>query len=35
MSVAIGLIGMLFIGLTVAVATRALRDTVESFKKTN
>jgi hypothetical protein len=34
-SVAIGLVGMLFVGLTVAVATRALRDTVEHSRKTN
>jgi hypothetical protein len=33
-SVAIGLIGMLFVGCTVAVATRALRDTIEHRKKT-
>ena len=34
-SVAIGLIGILFVGLTVAIATRALRDTIEHSKKTN
>ena len=34
-SVAIGLVGILFVGLTVAIATRALRDTAEHFKKTN
>ena len=34
-SVAIGLIGMLFIGLTVAIATRALRDTVAHYRKTD
>jgi hypothetical protein len=32
-SVVIGLIGMLFVGMTVAVATRALRDTLEHVKK--
>ena len=31
-SVAIGLIGMLFVGMTVAVATRALRETAKQFK---
>ncbi len=31
-SVAIGLIGMLFVGCAVAVATRALRDTAEHFR---
>lgn len=34
-SIAIGLIGMLFVGLTVAVATRALRDTIVHQRKTN
>lgn len=32
-SVAIGLVGMIFIGLVVAVATRALSDTVEHLRK--
>jgi hypothetical protein len=35
MSVAIGLVGVLFVGLTVAIATRALRDTAERFNKTH
>ena len=34
-SVAIGLIGVLFVGLTVAVATRALRETAKHFKETD
>ena len=34
-SVGIGLIGMLFVGMSVAVSTRALRDTVERAKKHN
>ena len=34
-SVAIGFVGILFVGLTVAVATRALRDTIEHSRKTN
>jgi hypothetical protein len=34
-SVAIGLIGMVFIGLTVAVATRALRDTIDHVRRSN
>ena len=33
-SVAIGFIGMLFVGMTVAVATRALREPARHFKKT-
>ena len=32
-SVTIGLVGMVFIGLTVAVATRALSDTVEQLRR--
>jgi hypothetical protein len=32
-SVAIGLIGVIFVGLVVAVATRALADTVEDLRK--
>ena len=35
LSIAIGLIGTLFVGLTVAVATRALRDTAEHIRKAN
>jgi hypothetical protein len=34
-SVAIGLVGMVFVGLTVAVATRALADTVKQNLKDN
>jgi hypothetical protein len=34
-SVAIGLVGVLFVGLTVAIATRALRDTAEQFNRKN
>jgi hypothetical protein len=34
-SVAIGLVGVLFVGLTVAIATRALRDTAERFNRKN
>jgi hypothetical protein len=34
-SVAIGLVGVLFVGLTVAIATRALRDTAEQFIRKN
>jgi voltage-gated potassium channel len=34
-SVGIGLIGMLFVGCTVAVANRALRDTAERFNRKN
>ena len=34
-SVFIGLVGMIFIGLTVAVATRALADTVAHLRKTD
>jgi hypothetical protein len=33
-SVAIALFGVLFVGLTVAVATRAVRESAEQFKKT-
>ena len=33
--VVIGLIGTLFVGLTVAIATRALRDTVAHHRKTD
>jgi hypothetical protein len=35
MSVVIGFVGILFVGLTVAVATRALRDIIENSRKTN
>jgi hypothetical protein len=34
-SVSIGVVGMLFVGMTVAVATRALRDTAEYFRNTD
>jgi voltage-gated potassium channel len=33
LSVAIGLVGVLFVGITVAIATRALGDTAKRYKK--
>jgi voltage-gated potassium channel len=33
LSVAIGFVGMLFVGITVAIATRALGDTAKRYKK--